>query len=317
LEDCADQRAEFMSLVRIHLPSVGQATAEVAAESTPRTTVDSWDGARVEVDTASSHRTLARRSETASPWSRRLGGLMGSMMLHLGAIAVLAQTSSMVRQWELRLPAGRNSVALAASVSSPPAEAGPPPKFELESTATPQTRPNRTEPEMPMPTPTAAIELLPSDRKSPPPEIPPVTPAGVEEVEVAAMPTPPVASRPKSSAEVRLRPAELSVPQESVASTASAASGGAQTLTPSVVHRVSPQYPPAALSAGIQGLVKLRVRVDDQGRVVEADVAQSSGHPLLDRAALDVIYEWQFTSPDGARGVAAEFVTPIEFRLRR
>jgi len=306
-----------MSLVRIHLPSVGQATADVAVESTPRTAVDSWDGARIEVDTASTHRALARRSETASPWSRRLGGIFGSMMLHLGALAVLAQTSTMVRHWELRLPAGRNSVALAASVSSPPAETGPPPKLELEATAVPESRTSRADAELPLPTRTDAAELPASDRKSSPPEISPVAAVEVEKVEVAAMPTPPVASRPKSSAEVRLRPAELSVPPESVASPASSASGGAQTLTPAVVHRVPPQYPPAALSAGIQGLVKLRVRVDDQGRVVEADVAQSSGYLLLDRAALDVIYEWQFTSPDGIRGVAAEFVTPIEFRLRR
>jgi protein TonB len=46
------------------------------------------------------------------------------------------------------------------------------------------------------------------------------------------------------------------------------------------------EYPPELERAGIGGEVLLRLRLTDKGRVIEARVVQSSGHPQLDEAVL-------------------------------
>lgn len=47
-------------------------------------------------------------------------------------------------------------------------------------------------------------------------------------------------------------------------------------------------YPEAARRRGAEGLVRLRLRVSDEGLLVSAKLAESSGSALLDRAALDL-----------------------------
>lgn len=48
-------------------------------------------------------------------------------------------------------------------------------------------------------------------------------------------------------------------------------------------------YPTAARERGWQGVVELAFSIDRVGRVTGAQVAASSGHPVLDRAALDML----------------------------
>lgn len=45
-------------------------------------------------------------------------------------------------------------------------------------------------------------------------------------------------------------------------------------------------YPPQAVELGLEGEVTLLLILDASGRIVTVDVARSSGHALLDRAAL-------------------------------
>lgn len=140
-------------------------------------------------------------------------------------------------------------------------------------------------------------------------------------VAAAENPAPPEIFEPpplRRTVEARLPLHELKTSVESVAAAPAAASAGAQTSTPPTeIVSVKPIYPPAALAAGWEGVVKLYVRLNDRGEVVASEVFQSSGHALLDQAALDVIYRWRFTPPDGARGVAAEFIKPMPFRIVR
>jgi TonB family protein len=58
------------------------------------------------------------------------------------------------------------------------------------------------------------------------------------------------------------------------------------------VKKVQPQYPGDAKLARIQGAVVLGVLADESGKVREIGIV--SGHPLLQKAALKAVSDWQF-----------------------
>ncbi|HXF95857.1 MAG TPA: energy transducer TonB [Gemmatimonadales bacterium] len=87
---------------------------------------------------------------------------------------------------------------------------------------------------------------------------------------------------------------------------------------PVAINAESPiQYPPALYDQKIEGDVILRLFVDSTGRLVPEStrVAESSGYPALDSAALAGAGRLRF-APARRRGiaVATAFLQPIEFR---
>jgi len=48
-------------------------------------------------------------------------------------------------------------------------------------------------------------------------------------------------------------------------------------------------YPAEARSEGVSGSLRMTVRIDAQGGLVDVTLGQSSGHPVLDRAAQDIV----------------------------
>lgn len=77
-----------------------------------------------------------------------------------------------------------------------------------------------------------------------------------------------------------------------------------------------PAYPTAARLAGQAGRVLLTVVVAVDGSAKDMRLAQSSGHPALDEAALTAVRAWRF-EPAKRNGVAVELEidVPIRFRL--
>ena len=77
-----------------------------------------------------------------------------------------------------------------------------------------------------------------------------------------------------------------------------------------------PHYPVAARRALREGRAVLRVVVSRDGEGREVRVAESSGTPILDAAALDAVRAWRF-APARRNGVAIEDVilVPVVFRL--
>lgn len=71
-------------------------------------------------------------------------------------------------------------------------------------------------------------------------------------------------------------------------------------------------YPPQAVAAGLQGDVQLLLTLDAAGSILEAEVAVSSGHPILDQAAIRAAYA--MGRVDGA--MRREILLPVSFRLR-
>jgi protein TonB len=89
-------------------------------------------------------------------------------------------------------------------------------------------------------------------------------------------------------------------------------------LPPVALNANSPvAYPDALAKQGIEGTVLLRLYVDTLGRAVNDStrVAESSGYPALDSAALRAVPELRFAPAerDGQR-IAALFLQPIHFR---
>ncbi|PYV16565.1 MAG: hypothetical protein DMG21_11330 [Acidobacteria bacterium] len=82
-----------------------------------------------------------------------------------------------------------------------------------------------------------------------------------------------------------------------------------------LVEKPEPKYPPLAKINFIQGRVRVRILVNEDGRVVSAHAL--SGHPFLAAAALAALAGWRYrpyTTPKGSQ----EFVTDVQviFALR-
>ena len=82
------------------------------------------------------------------------------------------------------------------------------------------------------------------------------------------------------------------------------------------LHNPPPSYPWQARRMGVEGRVVLHVEILPDGNTGRIDIRQSSGHELLDQAAISAVGSWRF---DPAR-VAGEPITawadvPISFRL--
>jgi protein TonB len=77
-----------------------------------------------------------------------------------------------------------------------------------------------------------------------------------------------------------------------------------------------PDYPESARREGREGLVLLRVLVDDQGRSKKVEIHKSSDSEILDRAAVEAIKRWRFhPARYGDKPVESWLRIPIEFRL--
>jgi protein TonB len=87
---------------------------------------------------------------------------------------------------------------------------------------------------------------------------------------------------------------------------------------PVMINPESPvEYPAALFARGIEGKVVLRLYVDEAGRLVgdSTKIAESSGYPALDSAAVLAVAQFRF-APALRNGtpVAATFLQPIHFR---
>ncbi|MBT9568943.1 MAG: energy transducer TonB [Thiobacillus sp.] len=84
------------------------------------------------------------------------------------------------------------------------------------------------------------------------------------------------------------------------------------------LNNPKPPYPALSKRLGEAGTVRLNVLINPDGSVARLELAQSSGHPRLDRAAIETVRsQWKF-APARQRGqpVSAWVIVPIEFTLR-
>jgi protein TonB len=135
---------------------------------------------------------------------------------------------------------------------------------------------------------------------------------------VAALPPPaPLAAVPLPMTPLPEAPSVAPVVEAPPARALAAPSGAARPRPPEFLHRVEPGYPRAARLAGVEGVVRLRLGLDAAGRLVSAEVAESSGSASLDRAALEAAKASRYAPARlGAEAIPAETEAAYRFRLR-
>lgn len=200
--------------------------------------------------------------------------------------------------------------ALFAWLSQPDAPASPaqPREMAIEFAA---------EPPPPLP--------VPPEPPEPVPEEPPVPPAVQEDPNAVAppptRPTPkpkpqprqqprpePVADRPQPVA----TPAPAPVPVPAPVKETAAVSGLASLGNP------PPVYPQLALRRLWEGKVELLIAVTEEGRAASVKVTRSSGHAVLDDAAVETVRTWKFMpAKRGDTPVAGSATQVIDFKLPR
>jgi len=86
--------------------------------------------------------------------------------------------------------------------------------------------------------------------------------------------------------------------------------------TPRYRSNPRPDYPIISKRRHEEGEVRLMVTVSPDGRPLQVSLSRSSGHPLLDQAAIDAVRTWSF-EPARASGTAvtSDVVVPIRFSL--
>jgi len=170
----------------------------------------------------------------------------------------------------------------------------------------------------PIPEPTPPPEPQPAPAVVQPPPVP----------EPAPIPAVPPKVAPKRAAKARpaAKPAASAARRPETIS-ASAAVGGGGGPPPSAaataprhdaayLNNPPPPYPGQARRRGLEGRVLVHATVAVSGECTRAELRRSSGHAILDEAALRAVRAWRFVPAkrDG-RPVAADVEIPIVFRL--
>lgn len=195
-----------------------------------------------------------------------------------------------------------------------PAEAGPPadPPAALPPAEAPEELPAPPLAAEQPPEPAAA----PTDAPEPPlPEPPPPPPP-----ERLATPAPPSSPRPPprptrpADDTVRLNAGSAALPDPSLGARALGA------VTPPAAapgeRNAPPGYPAESRRRGEEGVVRLSLHIGSDGRVERAEIAESSGFPALDSAALEAARRWRFRpAMQAGLPVAATLNTAVQFRL--
>lgn len=109
--------------------------------------------------------------------------------------------------------------------------------------------------------------------------------------------------------ELEARPTDATPPTTTVKS------GARLNRTALAIHSPAPQYPEQARRQGQEGTVEMRVFIDDDGNVTRVELANSSGHELLDRSAREALEKWRF-QPALRAGLATSTVERQRFVFR-
>lgn len=214
----------------------------------------------------------------------------------------------------------------AEPIPSPPPRPRPPVRreSELDPNLPPLVRPAEKTPEPPLTRRPAKPQPLPGSRGEADPNLPPAerpTPQDTGTVRETTKPTARLEATPGGPASAASTPVK---PSTAPAGGKSGPAGGDKPggafegakANAAYLHNPKPEYPPIARRRQWEGRVILRVRVLAAGTVAAATVETSSGHEVLDEAALEAVRRWHFVpAKRGGQAVDSVVNVPINFNL--
>jgi periplasmic protein TonB len=154
-------------------------------------------------------------------------------------------------------------------------------------------------------------------RKAPPPQLKKALPV---QVKIAVPLTTAEHARAANASASRL-PSSVGVPRADGVQSAPHGDGqdpvAGIEAPPAVLFNPLPIYPDAARQRAIEGEVRLRIVVDQSGRV-ERDIEVIESIPLLDQAAISAVEQWRFSPGRDRDGRPARTLleVPVRFTLR-
>ena len=87
---------------------------------------------------------------------------------------------------------------------------------------------------------------------------------------------------------------------------------------PSPSSKTQPIYPASLLKNGVGGKVLISCTIDATGKVVGTSIKSSSGHPDLDKAAINAVNRWKFKpGTKGGKKVKSVVVVPFNFEVKK
>lgn len=94
--------------------------------------------------------------------------------------------------------------------------------------------------------------------------------------------------------------------------------GGDLDAPPQPTSKIQPAYPSSLLSKGIGGRVLISCTVDATGKVTGTTIKSSSGHPDLDKAAINAVNRWKFKpGTKSGKPVKSVAVVPFNFEVKK
>ena len=160
----------------------------------------------------------------------------------------------------------------------------------------------------------------------PSPTLPPRRSITPERAVIAAAPAPAqtpfvVAPSPPEPLPPPPAPVAVAMPVPPPAAPPPAPAPQARTLSTSAVQYLEPlqvDYPRLSKRLGETGVVMLRIFIDEAGRVREAQVSRTSGHPRLDDAAMAAVQKARFKPPsENGQAVSGYAQVPVDFQLEK
>ncbi|MDR2549583.1 MAG: TonB family protein [Desulfobulbus sp.] len=254
--------------------------------------------------------TMAAAREEAQPvptGGRRPAGwrlsLAGALAIHVGLFVLLQATPGPSRPPALFSAEVVEVALLAEAPSADPPAAAP-------ATAAKAPKPRETAPRPAAPTHRQRPAMPSPESARPTQPTPSSAPAPAETATVA----------PSEAVAAAKTPATASAGNGGGATTSPATSGAATAEVPAKPRyrdNPPPPYPEPARRLRLEGTVVLEAQVNGGGTVNDLAVHASSGHQLLDAAALRAVRNWLFEP--GRRGgmpVATTVLVPVRFALR-
>lgn len=166
--------------------------------------------------------------------------------------------------------------------------------------------------------PAPPIEKKPLPKKTPPKPVEKKPPPVVQKAPDFA-PSQPATETPQPVSQPATSQAASSAPSSSSETTATAASEQftEANFSANYAQNPKPAYPAIARSRGWTGKVLLKVKVSAEGLAEGVELKQSSGHEILDEAAIEAVKEWRFIpAKRGTTPVASSVIVPVDFKLK-